>query len=168
MAWSLIAKVINNVHTYILVTLRQETAVKRLHLFPSSTSVEFESIINICYFHNSKEGKIKRTNKPSLIWIYVQTVAMQMTLLFLFILLKLLHWTGVVFIDIKPGIKIILYLDSYCLQYKEKYLIYRVETANCPKRPILPFFYSGRTPDFKQGTFLGIWTTFPSFPSVAR
>lgn len=43
-------------------------------------------------------------------------------------------------------------MDSYCLQNKEKYLIYRAETADCPKRPFFPSSTTEEPPDFKQGT----------------
>ena len=56
------AKVTNNMHTCILVAWGQETELKRLHFFTSSTSVSFDSITNMYYFHNSKEVKIKMTN----------------------------------------------------------------------------------------------------------
>lgn len=64
MALNRIAKVTNNVHTYISATLEQETAVKRLHIFTSSTTVWFESIINIYNFHDSKEEKLKGQISP--------------------------------------------------------------------------------------------------------
>lgn len=75
---------------------------------------------------------------------------------------------GIVFIDIKPGLKIIASLVSYCLQYKENISSTEQRQQNVPKVPFFPSSIAVEPPDFKQGTFLKIRTTFPSFPSTAR
>lgn len=87
----IIAKVTSNVHTCILVTLGQKTEVQRLHFFISSTSVLFESTMNMYYFHNLKETKIKRTNKLFSDLEICSDCGKANYYLCVFILLKFLH-----------------------------------------------------------------------------
>lgn len=161
----IITKVRNKVHRWISVTLGQETEMIRPHFFISYTFVLFDSVMYMYYFHNSEGVKIKRTNS-SLTWKYAQTIAIQITLLFVFIyIIEIFTLNRCWSIDIKPRVK--KFLPRVPTAFKIKKNVSSIEQREkVVMNTHLPLFYSSKTPVLKQGTYcLRILTVFPSLPS---